>query len=142
MKRVYGYKRRDHASGKRYQDGMGAQAKGEVAVIDRETLPGLKEQPVAGTGEEIELKVGAGLKSTEPFLPGPPPAGIPGPLDEDTGERPTGGESDKPQTAQADTVEKEEAVGDLPNHMTGFMATDNVQPSVSTPSADEMNEPE
>lgn len=108
--RTYGYRRHS----KRFND---VQKQDEIPVIDKETLPTLKAQPVAGTfieykpeAEEIELKFGAGTKKVvEPAKPVEDP-------DQDT--------------------------GDLPQHMTGFMATDNITPSISKTAEDELVEPE
>jgi hypothetical protein len=99
MRRVYGYKKLNQA-GRRYQDGIGAQAKGDAPIV----INGKEETVATATAvaeEVIEVKTPAAkAKITE----APVPVMVP--------------ETPKVQTLDEDTSD---ATGPLPEHMTSFM---------------------
>lgn len=111
MRRVYGYKRRDHASGKRYQDGKNSQARSDKPlVIENRQL----EQ--AG-GEELELKTGLGVVVAAPVLG-------------DDSVDPENPVQPEPETSVAGPAEDpDNDTGELPGHLTGFMPTAVMSPA-------------
>lgn len=118
MRRVYGYKRRDHAGGKRYQDGQDAQARGDAPiVIETQTLG----TAVAEAGEEIDLKVGAGVVVA--------PAASTGKSVDDSVDSEDQVEKGSPVQAEAEAADPENDTGELPGHLTGFMPTEAMQPA-------------
>ena len=112
MRRVYGYMRRNFASGKRYQDGQNAQAKSDAPLVIEKQSVGTA---VAEIGEEIELKVGAGIV-----------------VPESTGKSVDDSVDQENQVEQGLPAQPEDSAndtGDLPGHLTGFMPTDALQPA-------------
>jgi hypothetical protein len=97
MRRVYGYKRRNHACGKRYQDGINAQAKSDKAVVIDNTV--LVDTAVLD-GEELDLTPAAGVAKPQPAKEPTKILANPVPLKDDA---------------------QEDEIGDLPKHMTNFM---------------------
>lgn len=79
MRRVYGYKKRNHASGKRYQDGINAQARSDKDIVINSAV--LVAEP---EDEVIEIK------SREPVAPVQEPEVVieEEDPDEDTGDLP------------------------------------------------------
>jgi len=118
MRRVYGYKRRDHACGKRYQDGKQSQARSDKPLVIENRSIGAA---VAESGEELELKLGLGVRATEPTV------NVKMGDDSVDPENPV---QPEPETSIAGPAEDpDNDTGELPGHLTGFMPTTVMAPA-------------
>jgi len=127
MKRVYGYKRRHAASGRRYQDGYGAQTRAEKDKVIEGTA--LVDAPVVEKlVEEVEIADHAAVRAQPPVVEQ---------LIDDTNEDHDIVPAENQLGIVEEELPKEMQVGDLPDHLTGFMDMDAKRPSLNDKEAEE-----